>query len=598
MDFNSKIFPGIPLVTKKHFFQSTLDKILVGTVAAILVIAAAVIVWLSIQPGLSFNKNDKLLIADVENRTGDSVFDLALRTAIEADLQQSSYASIFDKGQVAETLRYMRKDSSAPIDEELGSDICRFAGVRALILPKIISAGDAYELQAILMDPIRKRYVDRIRVTARGKEEVLLHAVDDLARKVRSRLGETIDSIQEADIPVVKVTTSSWEALRYLTLGQTKWHEGKLSEAAKFFELALEKDPHFPTARGSLGLVLIQFLNQKEKGKEMLRQALLDAEGIPQQEYLMIRAANKQFVDEDLDGALAEYRMINELYPDIFTAYNNAGLILRSLGRLEESVTMFKKAIERAPHNSLPLFNLYFTYMQWMKDPKASEEAASRLLELDPQMSHFLTMHGWSLVAQGRFSEAIEDYRKAWKIEPQHPYALPNLAHLLLATGSAKEAVPLYQNMHELTLSGKFAGQPAKSGFDLAFAMNQSGDIEGAKKIAAEGEEILLKKVGKTPFTSGNFLIMAQLEIVGGRMEEAKSHLSRALSMEIKDPQTLANLAEVYALLGEDTKAIETLKRALDSGYPDFFFPLIFPAFQSIRNNPDFKALFNISDIT
>ena len=597
LEFKAKLTPDFAPVARRSFLQRTMNRIFLGATIGTVALAIILFLWFSSQPSLSFNQSDKLLVADVDNRAGDPAFDLALRTAIEADLQQSPYASIFDKGQVAETMRFMRKDPSARIDEELGCDICRFGGVRALILPRILSVGEAYELQAILVDPIKRSYVDRIRVTARGKEEVLLHAVDELASKVRSRLGETFDSIEKADIPVVKVTTSSWEALHDLTMGQMKWQEGKMEESAKYFELALEKDPHFPSARGSLGLVLIQFLNQKEKGKEMLRQARADADGLPRQEYLMINAVNLQFVDNDLEGALKEYRMIGELYPDIFTAYNNAGLILRELGRLDESVKMFEKAIERAPRISLPLFNLYFTYMQWMKDPKAAEEVSLRLLELDPQQAHFLSVYGWSLVSQGRFSEAIDQYKKAIAIAPEHPYALPNLAHLLLATGSPKEAIPLYQKVLGLVRDGKLPGMIQKNSFDLAFAMAQAGDTEGAKKIAAEGEEAIFKKKENASLTAKDLLIAANLEILKGRTREAKEYFNRALSLGVKDPTSLLSLAEAYALFGEQSKAIETLKKSLDSGYPDFFFPLIFPAFQSIRNDPRFKALFHIQSI-
>ena len=142
------------------------------------------------------------------------------------------------------TLRLMREDPSSRIGEELGMSICRFAGVRALILPRILSAGEAYELQAILIDPVQMRHVDRIRVTALGQEEVLLHAIDDLAREVRSSLGESIGSIEEADMPVVKATTSSWEALQYVAMGQERRQAGRFKEAEGFYNLAIEKDPH------------------------------------------------------------------------------------------------------------------------------------------------------------------------------------------------------------------------------------------------------------------------------------------------------------------------------------------------------------------
>jgi dipeptidyl aminopeptidase/acylaminoacyl peptidase len=56
------------------------------------------------------------------------------------------------------------------------------------------------------------------------------------------------------------------------------------------------------------------------------------------------------------------------------------------------------------------------------------------------------------------------------------------------------------------------------------------------------------------------------------------------------------NLAELYALLGQNDKSIETVKKALQSGYRDPYFPQILPAFQSIRNNPQFRALFDVNE--
>jgi tetratricopeptide (TPR) repeat protein/predicted Ser/Thr protein kinase len=411
---------GVALDSVRQRKRRSLKYLFVGAAAGIIAIVGVWFVLSSIKPGLAFAERDKLLVVDVDNQTGDEVFDLALRTAIEADLDQSPYVSIFDKGQVAETLRLMKADPSSKVDEALGMDICRFAGVRALILPRILSAGQAYELQAILVDPKRNRHVDRIRVTARGREEVLLEAIDELARELRTRLGESLPSIEEADKPIIQATTSSWEALNYLSMGQAKWHEGKFKEAATFFQLALDKDPKFVSARGSLGLVQIQFLRQKEKGKEMLQQALVDAKGLPQKEYLMIKAVNLQYVDEDLDAALDQYRMIREIYPDNMIAYNNPALILRNRGQHDEAAAMFERAAEIGPRQSLPLMNLWYTHIFWRKDPLSAETAAQRMIVLAPEIANHHHCLGYALIARGEFDEAIQAYQKALSIEARH----------------------------------------------------------------------------------------------------------------------------------------------------------------------------------
>ena len=76
----------------------------------------------------------------------------------------------------------------------------------------------------------------------------------------------------------------------------------------------------------------------------MLNKALEDASEVSRREYLMIRAINNQFVERNFEEALADYRLISELYPDAAAPYNNSGRILGSQGRYEEAVRMYERA--------------------------------------------------------------------------------------------------------------------------------------------------------------------------------------------------------------------------------------------------------------
>jgi tetratricopeptide (TPR) repeat protein len=561
--------------------------------------AVAVAVWLLSRPGLAFENRDKLMVADVENLTGDQVFDLALRTAIEAALQQSPYVAIFDKPQISETLRLMRKDPASKVDEVLGYDVCHFGGVRAFVLPRILSAGDAYELQAIVIDPVKRRHVDRIRVTAKGREQVLLRAIDELSDKLRSRLGESIRSIEKANRPVSEVTTSSWEALKEFSLGQARWQEGKPQEAAKFFELALEKDPEFVEARGSLGLVQIQFLRQEEKGQEMLRQALKNAEAqdYPPRDLLKLKAVNKQFVDKDLTGALEEYRTLRELYPDFMPAWNNAGRILQSLGRHGEAAAMFEKAAELAPRNSIPLLNLWFSQNLFLKDIRAAETTARRYVAMAPELANTHSILGYTLAVQEKFPDAEKELRKAVELEPGQPYALPNLAHTLLAAGKAAEAVPIYRRVCELGPQGGMTGDPAVNAFGLAVALKEAGNREEAKRVATEAEALLLKELAKGKLNAKDYYpLLGMLNAVSGKTGEAQAYLNKALAAAANDANALLDLAGLYAQLGHVEQAVGLLKKALDKGYTDPFFPVILPDYLPIRKDPGFRALFKLTN--
>jgi len=591
-DMKLKLITGATFPTRTVIFRQPRKRLIIGSAVAVLVLATVLVTWMLTRPSLAFNERDKLLVADVDNQTGDAVFDMALQTAIEADLQQSPYASIFDKGQVAETLKLMRLDPGSRIDEELGSDICRFSGVRAMIVPRILKAGEAYELQAILIDPRRNRHVDRIRVTALGREDVLLNAIDKIAQQVRSRLGESLNSIEVADKAIIQHTTSSWEALHYLSMGQAKWNEGKFKDASSFFELALEKDPKFVTARGSLGLLLIQFMNQKEKGQEELKHALADAEGITHQEYLLIKAVNLWHVDEDYEAALEEYRIIRELYPDIMQGYNNAGVILRNLRRYKEAVAMFEMAKDVAPRNSLPLANLWWTYLTFLKDPVSAEEAGRSVVDLGPEIAIHHHWLGYALAAQGRYDEAVESYKKVLAIESQHPWGLPNMAYILVAAGRAAEAVPYFKQIRELVQQGRMQDYYPSVCFYLALALRESAEIEAAKEIAEEGMNHLITEVGETWEAAWIPLLMAKLEMAGGKADKVDEYVNQAKSLGLNDQGAFIYLAEVYALSGKSNEAIDTLKQVLESGHSDPYFLQIFPAFHSLQTDPDFRTLF------
>jgi Flp pilus assembly protein TadD len=343
-------------------------------------------------------------------------------------------------------------------------------------------------------------------------------------------------------------------------------------------------------------LILIQFLNQKEKGQEMLRQALQDAEGLPQQEYLMIKAVNKWYVDEDYTGALEEYRIARELYPDLWTAYNNPGVILRGLGQFDEAIAMFEKAAELYPRGSTPLANLWFTHLNYKKDPRAAEDIAKRLVELAPEIAFCHNFLGYSLAAQARYEEALEVYRKTITIEPNHPYGRPNLAHLLLVTGRTEEAVEQYREVRVLVSQGQIHGTYVSSSLDLAIASRFSGDKEMAKRIVFEGREAHLETMEEMGTNAQLLLVLALLDVVGGDPDEAEQSVKRAREVGINDPYSMMNLAEYYALTGKKKVAIEALKKAFDLGYSDPSFPMIIPAFQPIRFEPEFRAVFGVEN--
>jgi hypothetical protein len=102
---------------------------------------------------------------------------------------------------------------------------------------------------------------------AASKEKVL-KALDAAAVSLRSKLGESLSSVQRYDAPLEEATTPSLEALKAYSLGQkTRWEKGDTA-ALPFYKRAVELDPNFAGAYLSIS-VAYSNLNEIEGRRRM-----------------------------------------------------------------------------------------------------------------------------------------------------------------------------------------------------------------------------------------------------------------------------------------------------------------------------------------
>jgi tetratricopeptide (TPR) repeat protein len=431
--------------------------------------------------------------------------------------------------------------------------------------------------------------VDEVRVTARGREEVLLSSIDELTRQLRHRLGESLDSIARTDPPFAQYTTSSLEALDLLERGQRAWGAADPASAERAFREALQRDPQFAIARGSLGLLLIQFLNQPEEGRRMLTRALGDAAEVSQREYLRLRATHRHFVAGDLEGALDDYRFISELYPDDMVPYNNSGRIFLQQSRFEDAAAMFERAHRASPRSRVPLWNLWFLSAQRLKDPVGAERAARSLVELMPDNAHAEHMLAWSFVMQRRFAEAEDAMRATLEIDPAHAWGLPNLGHLLLRRGAADEAVQVYHEVLTRAGEGSLQTDVAHASLCQALAFLAAGRRAEARRVGLDAvQELEAREGGRSPPEDA---LYAALLITAGREGEARALLESLMGREDASATLWFSLARSWAILGEGATALECLQRADAAGHDDMYMILIGPSFASIRDDPAVDAM-------
>lgn len=97
-------------------------------------------------------------------------------------------------------------------------------GIKVIFVPSISRVGNIYMLTGVIEDPFTGESLRSEIVRAQGKDKVL-NALDELTRKVRRDLGESLAAISKKNKPLAKVTTSSLEALKQYSLGiENHWN--------------------------------------------------------------------------------------------------------------------------------------------------------------------------------------------------------------------------------------------------------------------------------------------------------------------------------------------------------------------------------------
>jgi serine/threonine protein kinase len=198
-------------------------------------------------------ERDIVVLGDFDNKTGDSVFDDALKQALAVQLGQSPFLNILSDRKVEETLRLMGRPSTDRITRDVARELCIRTGSKAIVLGSISNLGGQYVIGLNTVGCSSGDTLATEQEQAATKQNVL-ESLGRAAASLRAKLGESLASIQRFDVPV-EATTPSLEALKAFSMGISTLRAKGNAESIPFFKRALELDPNFALGYASLGLV-------------------------------------------------------------------------------------------------------------------------------------------------------------------------------------------------------------------------------------------------------------------------------------------------------------------------------------------------------
>ena len=524
--------------------------------AALLALSAGVYLYLQRTPRLT--DKDTIVLADFANTTGDPVFDGTLRQGLAAQLEQSPFLSLVSEGRMQAVLRLMGQSPDARLTPEIARDICERTGSAAVLDGTIASLGTQYVLGLRAKDCRTGNGLFEEQLQAARKEDVL-NALGEMASKFRSRVGESLSTVQKHNTPLAEATTSSLEALEAYSAGwKVAWSKGS-GAAVPFFKRAIDLDPKFASAYAALGLMYgdggeSALAAENTSRAYQLRERASDAEKFFISAYYDGRATGNLEKAEQTCGVWVQ-TYPRERLPHTFLA----GFIYLASGRYEKSIEEAQKVFEIDPDSVFPYAVLASDYvaLERMQDAEnAIAMGTARKLD-SPQFTalryDMAFLKGDAAGMEREVSVAKAGPGGEARIANHEAYALAYRGHLQEARQMSRTAMDAAQQAAHRERAGLFE---AGAALREAFFGNVSAAKESAKAaLQLSNDREVEYGVGLALALSGDSSLASTLA------EDLEKRFPEDTSVRFSYLPTLQ--ARLALNQGKPSKALELLQPAV-----------------------------------
>jgi serine/threonine protein kinase/tetratricopeptide (TPR) repeat protein len=410
--------------------------------AAVVVVLLALAGWLHFaRRTWALTNKDTIVLSDFENKTGDVVFDDTLRQGLSIQLEQSPFLSMISESRVNQTLKMMGRPAGDRLTPEVTREVCQRTGSKAMLTGSIAGLGSQY---VIGLKAVNCQSGDLLAETQEqaARKEGVLKALDTAAVHLRSKLGESLSTVQEYATPLADATSSSLEALKAYSLGQKTRRTKGNTAALPFYKRAVELDPNFAMAYRSLAVVYFG-LSEAGLTAEYARKAYELREKVSERERFSIEGFYYWNVTGELEKAAQTYELWQQTYPRNYSPYQNLGVISSYLGNYEKGLEEFRESFRLEPDNVFSYSNLGDAYKYLNRLDEA--DAVYKQAEDHKLESEFLLAARYALAFLKGDVAQMERIASA-------AMAKPGMDHRLLTTQSDTQAwYGKLKNARELT---------------------------------------------------------------------------------------------------------------------------------------------------
>jgi serine/threonine protein kinase/tetratricopeptide (TPR) repeat protein len=498
-------------------------KVLVPTAVILVASALGGMLYLhSRRTTTRLTDKDTIVLSDFNNKTGDSVFDDTLKQGLSVQLEQSPMLSLVSDRKVNDTLKLMGRPAGDRLTTEVTREVCQRTGSKAMVTGSIAGLGSQYVigLKAVTCDT--GDVLAEAQERAAGKEAVL-KALDAAAVNLRSKLGESLGSVQKYSTPVEEATTPSLEALKAYSLGVKAESANGDAASLPFFQRAVDLDANFAVAYAWMSVAYFN-LNEIGRAAEYASKAYMLREKVSERERFYIESNYYSFVTGELEKCAQTLELWQQTYPSDDMPYTNLGHVFSTLGNWERTLEESREAVRMDPNAGVPYYML-----------------------------------GVACMSLNRVEEAEAVYKQADKRKLENQLVLQGRYWLAFLKGDAAQMVQIVSAA---------TGKPGAE--DLLLAMQADtegwyGKLNDAHELTVRAMDSALHNNAKE--TAGGYQAEAALrEVEAGNREQARAEANGAVKLAPnRDVRAISALALARA---GDTAGAEKLATELDKTLP------------------------------
>lgn len=315
---------------------------------------------------------------------------------------------------------------------------------------------------------------------------------------------------------------------------------------------------------------------------------------IPEIARTLLEEAQRAKETRRIDDAIAKYRRVIEVAPQLASPYIDLGALLHDRGKTEDAYNVFVQGIERAPadrtllsnaaatalelgktsealayvdraiennQRDAALYTLRGTVLRALKRDDEAEATLERAVELAPNDARAHFALGNALYGLGRKDDAVNAYRAAIRIDPSMTRAYYNLGAVLFESGQYSEALGAY----------KVALEP----IDKAFAKNEPVDRIHARAYANLGAiylrqqqwqpaaEAYAKALRLDPAGANAHYNLGFIFYNTNKFDRAEEEYRKALAADPALPLAYLHLAQIAVRKRDDAAAVKLLRDGL-----------------------------------